>query len=250
MKYIVLDLEFNQAFDFGNGRSQITDEKCPFEIIQIGAVRLNHKFEYEASLNLLIKPAIYKKINPYVGRITGLSCVMLNNKQSFCEAFEKLSEFVGKKRVIYCVWGVNDIKELRKNMDYYGLGIESKTIDFIDVQSVASKHLNRVAGMCVGLKNAVIAMSIEMNKPFHNALHDAEYTAKILQQLKREPLHIMRFSHDNVITSLKQPAKMNFATLYKYIENKLGRGLTKKEKWIFKNVYFSIKPRRFDKKNL
>jgi len=249
MKYIVLDLEFNQAYDFGNGRSAPSDERCPFEIIQIGAIRLNHKFEYEASLNLLIKPVIYEKIHPYVGRITGLNGTMLKNKQGFCEAFAKLSEFSGKKTAVYCVWGINDIKELRKNMDYYDLSDETKCIDFIDVQRVASKHLNRVAGMCIGLKNAALAFDIDINKPFHNALHDAEYTAKILQLLKREPLHIMQFSHDNVITTLKQTPKMNFATIYRFIENKLGRALTNKEKWIFKNIYLSFSLKRFRKKN-
>lgn len=247
MKYIVLDFEFNQAFDFGSGKSRPSDERCPFEIIQIGAVRLNSRFKYEASLNLLIKPAIYKKIHPYVGRMTGLSGAALRNKQSFSEAFLKLSEFAGKKKVIYCVWGVNDIKELKKNVDYHGLSAAMQTIDFIDVQNIASRHLNHISGMCIGLKNALLAMNIEANKPFHNALYDAEYTAKILQRLKSEPLHVKQFSSDNVITLLKPPAKMNFAVLYKLVEDTIGRALTVKEKWVFKNVYAGIKLKRFDK---
>ncbi|MCL2565216.1 MAG: exonuclease domain-containing protein [Defluviitaleaceae bacterium] len=248
MKYIVLDLEFNQAFDFGKGKSQLPDERCPFEIIQIGAIRLNHKFEYEASLNLLIKPVIYKKLHPYVRRITGLNKTMLNNKQSFTEAFTKLSEFVGKNQVVYCVWGINDIRELRKNMDYYGLIDEAWAINFIDVQNIASKHLNRVPGMCIGLKNAVTALNLEINKPFHNALHDAEYTAKILHLLKKEPLNIMCFTRDNIVQVKKLAPKVNFSILYKFIEDKMGRALTKKEKWIFKNVYLGGKLKIFDRK--
>ena len=250
MKYIVLDLEFNQAFDFGSN-STVTDERCPFEIIQIGAVRLNHKFEFEASLNLLIKPVIYKRIHPYVGRITGLSAKDLTDKQSFCEAFEKLVEFAGKKRAIYCVWGVNDIKELRKNMDYYDLGGDDRTIDFLDVQAVASRHLNRVAGMCIGLKNALNALDIEMVKPFHDALNDAEYTAKILQRLKREPLPLRQFSHDHIVTAPKPPRRTGFAAIYRFVEGKLGRALTRKERWVFKNVFIlNIRTKRFTKKNL
>jgi len=249
MKYIVLDLEFNQAFDFGNGDSQTPDERCPFEIIQIGAVRLNSSFKHEASLNLLIEPVIYKKLHPYVRRITGLSNASLRNKQSFEEAFSKLIEFTGKKRAIYCVWGANDIKELRKNIEYYNLSNGSSDIDFIDVQNIASKYLNRVSGMCVGLKNAVNALDIEIDKPFHNALNDAEYTAKILQRLKREPWSIMQYTHDNIIKTAPQPSKIDFVTLYNAIESKIGRALTTSERWIFKNAYLGGKAKRVDKNN-
>jgi len=196
MKYIVLDLEFNQAFDFGNGKSKSSDEKCPFEIIQIGAVRLDRDFKYEASLNILIQPTIYRRLHPYVARITGLNETILSGKQSFSGALEELHKFAGKKNVVYCVWGANDIKELRKNMDYYKLSDESTNINYIDVQKIASKHLNHLEGMGIGLKNAVTALELEMNKPFHDALHDAEYTAKILQLLKKEPYKIMQYTYE------------------------------------------------------
>ena len=38
MNYIVLDLEFNQAFPFKSGKKVEPNPECPFEIIQIGAV--------------------------------------------------------------------------------------------------------------------------------------------------------------------------------------------------------------------
>ena len=36
MNYIVLDLEFNQAFPFKSGKKVEPNPECPFEIIQIG----------------------------------------------------------------------------------------------------------------------------------------------------------------------------------------------------------------------
>jgi len=215
MKYIVLDLEFNQAFDFGDGKSKASVKRCPFEIIQIGAIRLSYDFKYEDSLNILIEPVIYKKIHPYVARITGLSNNALLGKESFSSALLELNKFAGKKQAIYCVWGANDIKELRKNMDYHNLSDESTNINFIDVQSIASKHLNHIAGMGIGLKNAVTALGIEMDRPFHDALNDAEYTAKILQLLKQEPFKIMQFTHDKVTKTVEPDAKVNLLGLIK-----------------------------------
>jgi len=248
MKYIVLDLEFNQAYDFGDGKDNFPDERCPFEIIQIGAVKLNEKFEYESSLNLLIKPEIYKRIHPYVEKITGLNSSILENQQTFEEAYEKLTEFFDKKRVIFCVWGSNDIKELYKNITYYDLSEDVITFNFIDVQNIASKYINNAPGMCIGLKNAVSALNLEISKPFHNALYDAEYTAKVLQRLRYEPINIKQFSHDNIIKIAKTPHAIDFAALYKLIEKELGRRITKKEKRVYRNVYFHGKEKRFDRK--
>ena len=51
MNYIVLDLEFNQAFPFKSGKKVEPNPECPFEIIQIGAVKLNERFDFSADLS-------------------------------------------------------------------------------------------------------------------------------------------------------------------------------------------------------
>ena len=57
MNYIVLDLEFNQAFPFKSGKKVEPNPECPFEIIQIGAVKLNERFEQLDSFNCMISPS-------------------------------------------------------------------------------------------------------------------------------------------------------------------------------------------------
>ena len=46
MNYIIFDLEFNQGFDRLNNKT-VSNAKCPFEIIQIGAIKL------DSELNML-----------------------------------------------------------------------------------------------------------------------------------------------------------------------------------------------------
>ena len=73
MNYIVLDLEFNQPFHFKTGFQTTLHPDCPFEIIQIGAVKLNEQFTILDEFNILIKPVIYPRIHPYVEKITNLT---------------------------------------------------------------------------------------------------------------------------------------------------------------------------------
>lgn len=54
MNYIVFDLEWNQNPD---GRKH-PDSRLPFEIIEIGAVKLNEKREIIDTFQCLIKPKV------------------------------------------------------------------------------------------------------------------------------------------------------------------------------------------------
>ena len=83
MNYIVFDLEFNQSFDFKTGSSAKSNPECPFEIIQIGAVKLNSSFETIGHFNRYIKPVIYKRIHPYVEKITAITQDDLKNGAPF-----------------------------------------------------------------------------------------------------------------------------------------------------------------------
>ncbi|WP_312043549.1 hypothetical protein [Anaerotignum sp.] len=66
MNYIVLDLEFNQSFPFKTGETVAPVPECPFEIIQIGAVKLNDSFQQIDTFNALIQPKIYPRLHPFV----------------------------------------------------------------------------------------------------------------------------------------------------------------------------------------
>ena len=54
MNYIVFDLEWNQ----GNTEREGEEREIPFEIVEIGAVKLNDAFEITGEFSRLIKPQI------------------------------------------------------------------------------------------------------------------------------------------------------------------------------------------------
>ena len=96
MNYIVIDLEFNQPFHFKTGFQTTLNPDCPFEIIQIGAVKLDEQFHILDKFNALIKPVIYPRIHPYVEKITNLSYEQLKFGVSFFEAYENFVKFIKK----------------------------------------------------------------------------------------------------------------------------------------------------------
>ena len=71
MNYIVFDLEWNQNPD---GRKH-PDSRLPFEIIEIGAVKLNEKREIIDTFQCLIKPKSDPQISGMVR--TGISVFYL-----------------------------------------------------------------------------------------------------------------------------------------------------------------------------
>ena len=59
MNYIVFDLEWNQ----NPSGKKTRNDRLPFEIIEIGAVKVNSKKEITDHFHRLIKPQVYKWIH-------------------------------------------------------------------------------------------------------------------------------------------------------------------------------------------
>ena len=59
MDYIVFDLEWNQS----NTGKEEDAEKLPFEIIEIGAVKLNSERKEVSRYHQLIKPKVYHEMH-------------------------------------------------------------------------------------------------------------------------------------------------------------------------------------------
>ena len=138
MNYIVLDLEFNQSFPFKTGKKVEPNPECPFEIIQIGAVKLNEKFQQLDTFNYMIRPQIYPRLHPFVEKITGIHPEQLAGQPTFAEAYQAFLAFIGDEPAILCTWGGDDIKSLYRNIYFYDLDGESMTDQFLNVQPFAA----------------------------------------------------------------------------------------------------------------
>ena len=85
MNYIVFDLEWNQS----PGGKKYSNSRLPFEIIEIGAVKMNEKREPVDVFQRLIKPQVYNWIHDSIHEVIhvdykdladGLPCIFYLGK--------------------------------------------------------------------------------------------------------------------------------------------------------------------------
>ncbi|MGO5064619.1 exonuclease domain-containing protein [Clostridium sporogenes] len=242
MNYIIFDLEFNQGY---NNQIEI---KCPFEIIQIGAVKLNENFTTIDTFNALVKPEIYLDLNPFVKNLTNLTMDSLNRAKPFREVFKDFLRFLNEDKNILCIWGMTDMKELFRNIAYYELDIESIPKEYINVQAYTGKYLNYPKSINVGLSNAVDLFHITKNNDFHNAFHDAFYTAEIFKKIYSEKIKTKIYKPTNNSTTYRTKnikTKIDTVNLFKQFEKMFNTELTLQEQDMIKLAYMMGKTNQF-----
>ena len=174
MNYIVFDLEWNQPE--GLDRKSLS---LPFEIIEIGAVRLNERFELVSKFSRVIKPQVYNRLNRHIVKMLSLKPGELESGGSFEEVCSKFLEWCGED-CIFCTWGNQDLTELQRNMTYYSMApLSHKPFRYIDAQKLYSIMIDDMQQY--SLEAAVDRMKIIKDVQFHRAYSDAYYTSKILK---------------------------------------------------------------------
>lgn len=177
--YIVLDLEWNQS---AGGKEEAV-ERFPFEIIEIGAVRLNKFLEEVEEFRRLIKPRVYPELHEKILEVTHMDeKVLMEEGMAFEDA---ISDFLlwCKEDAVYCTWGPMDLTELQRNMAFYGITIPfPKPFLYYDVQKLYSL-LYGDGKERQSLDVAVFEQRIMEQRPFHRALDDAYYTGRIMNTM-------------------------------------------------------------------
>jgi len=247
MNYIVLDLEFNQPYNFKTGERSVLVSECPFEIIQIGAVKLDDNFNITDKFSFLVKPNLYKRIHPIVEKITGFTEETFKDSKNFQSAFDAFCIFIGKEECALCSWGADDIKYLFKNILYYKCDHTRISKLYINAQQYVSKMLNNPSGNSIGLKTAVEALGIEEESTFHDALNDAWYTAQVFKKVHPDVITPSVFKIEDIMIKKPVATKMNTRALLDYFEKSLERKLSPEEAAIIRTAYKFGKNQTFEK---
>lgn len=250
MNYIVFDLEFNQGYSPVKGDKSVINKDCPFEIIQIGAVKLGNNLEHICTFSKLVKPNIYTTLHPFVAELTGLTIEELSTGEPFGIVYNEFIEFLKGDKNILCTWGMADIRELFRNTHYYKLGTSALPNEYINLQSYASKHLKRRKGFSIGLGAAVALLNIPFKEQFHNALADACYTAEVFRKIYEKKIQPQVCSiHKNSAKRKKERYTIDKDSLLKQFEKMFNREMTEEEKSIIKLAYIMGKTNQFEIKD-
>lgn len=190
MDYIVLDLEWNQAADL----SARQESGLSFEIIEIGAVKLDCDKNLIGSFHELIKPQVFHKMNEVTKEIIHINMKQLKGGRNFANVMESFLKWCGGD-YIFCTWGNTDLIELQRNMDYYNMThLSEKPIIYYDIQKLFSiafedKKTRR------SLEYAIDFLNIGKDTAFHRADADAHYAAEILKRIEDEAV-FRNYSYD------------------------------------------------------
>lgn len=240
MKYIIFDLEFNQSTNKEDRIAQL-----PFEIIQIGALKLDEDLKTISTFNELVKPTVYKNILPYIQDLTKITDEMLSSAREFTNIYYDFMNFIGKEDITFIVWGIVDLRELYKEIIYFNLPTENLPKQYIDIQDYASKHFKVPGGKRIGLKNALDFLNINISCEFHNAFNDAYFTAEVFKKLYNDSIEPKVYNHTPVRIKSQPKKKVNYNALILQIEKMYNKKLTSEEISMIKLAYNMGKTHQF-----
>jgi len=180
MQYIVLDMEWNQAWP-GSYAAKRVPEKFRGEIIQIGAVRVTDRQIVGDEFQVLIKPKVFRKLNKKVSQLTGIKDSQLAEFGiPFPEAMEQFREWCGDD-CVFLTWGFDDIGILKENMALHQL--DDTWVDrWYNAQMMFNAQTDGATAQ-KALKTAMQMAGVEASRPAHDALGDAYHTAILCTRL-------------------------------------------------------------------
>lgn len=258
MNYIVFDLEWNQSPD---GKKH-EDARLPFEIIEIGAVKLNDDKEITDSFQRLVRPQVYRWIHDSIHEVVHVDYKDLRKGTPFPQAVREFLEWCGPQYYLF-TWGSQDVMELQRNMKYYGiLEMLPGPVKYYNVQKLFSMCFEEGPEQR-SLEYAADRLSIPKRMGFHRALSDAWYTACILQKLdaaaiqpyfsmdvyqnpktKKEEVHISYPTH-TIYVSREFPTREKAAKDREVASTRCplcGNPAKRRVRWFMNNskVYYSV----------
>lgn len=212
MNYVIMDLEWNQS---STGEEEVS-KILPFEIIEIGAIKLNDERRMISEFTELIKPQVYHEMHRITRKLIHLQMEQLEQGRSFTEVMEQFREWCGED-YIFCTWGPLDLTELQRNIRYYGMEpLSDGPIRFLDVQKLFSiAYEDRKSRR--SLEYAIDYLNIEKDIPFHRAFSDAYYTAKVLALMDEKVLENYSFDVFHLPKNKESEIHVIFDTYAKYI---------------------------------
>lgn len=192
MEYIILDLEWNQPVSKNSYPYLRIGDRFSNEIIEIGAAKVNDKNEIIDTFKAVIKPKYYKKLNSNVMKLTHLKEEIVTGGIGFDVAIAQFQGWCGTSAIIFS-WGRDDIYVMKQNLEFYGIDY-SWIQSWYNLQLIFSKAcFDNSNQRSLAFAMEYFSIQAEEDKPFHDACHDAYYTAKIFTKL---PMQAALASYD------------------------------------------------------
>jgi len=174
---IVLDLEWNRGYD-----------NTPLEeILQIGAVKLDRLGgTITDTFCIFVHPCVHRKLNRTAKTLPELQSAF-DSPYDFPTAVKKFRTWCGED-TIFADWGGDDFDVLRQNCDFWKVPAPVAT-ELLDLQKAFSLQVGTNQGLA--LYRAAEYCGIPTPFTYHNALHDAVYTAVVSAWIGKDAMALL-----------------------------------------------------------
>ena len=244
MRYIVMDMEWNNAYckqlgGFFN------------EVIEIGAVWLDEDLTERGEFSVIIHPVVGKRLQSRVKNLTHLTNEDVSRGVPFREAVERFAAWLGEEENTFLTWGDGDVRTLIKNCEFFLNAPQLSFMDnYADLQSYCQGFTDAAgSGQQLGLSAAAEKLGVDPDAfPHHRALDDSRLAAVCLRRtFDRDKLSgFVRKCDDSFyerlrfkpyyITDLHSP--LVDPALFQCVCDRCGGRLKKVKKWKFNNTAF------------
>ena len=218
MDYIVFDLEWNQC---PQGKVK-ENPRLPFEIIEIGAIKLNENKEEIGRFHEVIRPLVYRRLHFRTKEVIPMSQEELAGARTFSPVVRDFLHWCGED-CKFVTWGSLDLNELQRNMDYYRINNPLPyPLFFYDLQKMFSLLYDDGKSRW-SLEDAVKYRGIPQSRPFHRAMDDTFYTAAVMQQMDMSAVCGYESIDYHRLPQMKQEEIFqDFKTYTKYVSRPFG----------------------------
>ena len=182
-RYLAIDLEMSVVRD----SKFIKRTGLRNEIIQIGAVILDEKYNIVSTFSQYVHPE-HSRIDRYIRELTGITSDKLKDAPNLYDALKEMADWIGEEPISVISWGKTDLSQLKKEVRHKKISI--KTINALfpkwsDFQKIFSARVGVKRQFSLG--GALEMAGIEPEGRAHDGLTDAYNMAKLFGYLKKNP---------------------------------------------------------------
>ena len=180
-QHIILDFEMNPV---PKKSSSVRQCLCR-EIVEIGAVKLNERYEEVDRFNCFVKPQHSTDVAAYITKLTGIRNSDVQQAISFEEAVVALRQWIGGDATRIYSWSACDLIQLRTECDYKGILFPDNMRRWVDFQPLYPRFMGidqrkPLMSLCEAAEWYGVTMD---TKKAHRALYDAEITANLVKPI-------------------------------------------------------------------
>ncbi len=176
--FAVIDLEWNSALP--GSKAPTRERDMMFEIIEIGAIRLSSRLDVTGAFHSNVRPVLYRRMHRHIAKLTGRTEQSLRSGDRFPVVYRQMLDFIGEKAIL-ASWGHSDPEVLKSNIEYFQLEKPTSWLA-LDLQQLFSALAEDISSKDQrSVEYALDFLNLPKDLPFHEALSDARYAARIFQ---------------------------------------------------------------------